>query len=124
VTELTRADVARDLTFTWRVVSGTEALALGLATRVSDDPLQQAFAMARQVAASNPDAVRAAKRLLNIASPVDARRVLLAEAFEQQRLIGSANQREASCPRWKGGRRCFADLRATMTHRIVRTRCV
>ena len=51
--------------------------------------------MARQIAASNPDAIRAAKRLMNTASPVDAARVLVAEAFEQQRLIGSANQREA-----------------------------
>jgi hypothetical protein len=33
--------------------------------------------------------------LLNGASPVDAGRVLLAEAMEQQRLIGSPNQREA-----------------------------
>jgi enoyl-CoA hydratase/carnithine racemase len=51
--------------------------------------------MAAQIAASNPDAIRAAKRLFNGASPVDAARVLVAEAFEQQRLIGSANQREA-----------------------------
>lgn len=95
LTELTRADVARELTFTGRVVSGVEALSLGLATRTSEDPLADARAMARQIAASNPDAIRAAKRLFNTASPVDAARVLVAEAFEQQRLIGSANQREA-----------------------------
>lgn len=95
LTELTRADVARELTFTGRIVSAQEAVAIGLATRVSEDPLADARAMARQIAASNPDAIRAAKRLFNTASPVDAARVLLAEAFEQQRLIGSANQREA-----------------------------
>jgi enoyl-CoA hydratase/carnithine racemase len=95
LTELTRADVARELTFTGRVVGGTEAVSLGLATRTSNDPLADARAMARQIAASNPDAIRAAKRLMNTASPVDAARVLVAEAFEQQRLIGSANQREA-----------------------------
>ena len=95
LTELCRADVARELTFTGRIVSGTEAQALGLATRVDSDPLEGARQMARQIAASNPDAVRAAKRLFNTATPVDAARVLLAEAFEQQRLIGSANQREA-----------------------------
>jgi enoyl-CoA hydratase/carnithine racemase len=95
LTELTRADVARELTFTGRMVSGREALSLGLATRVSEDPLADARAMARQIASSNPDAIRAAKRLLNTATPVDAARVLVAEAFEQQRLIGSANQREA-----------------------------
>jgi enoyl-CoA hydratase/carnithine racemase len=95
LTELVRPDVARELTFTGRIVSGTEAVALGLATRVSTDPLADARAMARQIAGSNPDAIRAAKRLLNTASPVDAARVLVAEAFEQQRLIGSHNQREA-----------------------------
>jgi enoyl-CoA hydratase/carnithine racemase len=95
LSELVRPDVARELTFTGRIVSGTEAVALGLATRVADDPLADARALARQVAASNPDAVRAAKRLFNTASPVDAARVLVAEAFEQQRLIGSPNQREA-----------------------------
>ena len=95
LTELVRGDVARELTYTGRVVAGSEAVALGLATRVSEDPLEEARRVARQVAGSNPDAVRAAKRLFNTASPVDAARVLLAEAFEQQRLIGSPNQREA-----------------------------
>ena len=95
LTELVRPDVARELTFTGRVVTGTEALQLGLATRLAQDPLADARALATQIAASNPEAVRAAKRLFNTASPVDAARVLVAEAFEQQRLIGSANQREA-----------------------------
>ena len=95
LTELVRGDVARELTFSGRIVAGTEAVALGLATRASEDPLADARALARQIAARNPDAVRAAKRLFNTASPVDAARVLVAEAFEQQRLIGSANQREA-----------------------------
>jgi enoyl-CoA hydratase/carnithine racemase len=95
LTELVRPDVARELTFTGRIVGGSEAVTLGLATRESEDPLDDARAMARQIAERSPDAVRAAKRLLNIASPVDAPRVLLAEAHEQQRLLGSPNQREA-----------------------------
>jgi enoyl-CoA hydratase/carnithine racemase len=95
LTELVRPDVARELTFTGRIVAGSEAVALGLATRASDDPLADARRLAQQVAASSPDAIRAAKRLFNTATPVDAARVLVAEAFEQQRLIGSANQREA-----------------------------
>ena len=95
LTELVRPDVARELTFSGRVVPGTEAVGLGLATRVCADPLADARALARQIAASNPDAIRAAKRLFNAATPVDAGRVLAHEAFEQARLIGSANQREA-----------------------------
>lgn len=96
LTGLVRPDVVRELTFTGRIVSGTEAVALGLATRACADPLADARALAAQIAGRSPDAVRAAKRLLNGASPVDAARVLMAESHEQQRLIGSANQREAA----------------------------
>lgn len=96
LTELVRADVLRELTFTGRVVSGVEAQAIGLATRVADDPLAEARALATRIATSSPDAIRAAKRLLNGASPVRAADVLLAEATEQQALIGSPNQQEAA----------------------------
>jgi enoyl-CoA hydratase/carnithine racemase len=87
LTELVRGDVARDLVFTGRIVKGEAAVSLGLATRTSDDPLAAAMAYAQQVAAANPHAIRAAKRLLNAASPVDAAGVLRLEAAEQQRLI-------------------------------------
>jgi len=96
LTELARPDVVRELTFSGRTVSGTEALALGLATRVSDDPLADARSLATLIASRSPDAVRAGKRLLNAASPVNAAAVLMAESHEQQRLIGSPNQREAA----------------------------
>ncbi len=95
LTELLRPDVVRDLVFSARVVLGTEAQALGLATRVCDDPLAEARVWAAQVATRSPEAVRAAKRLLNGASPVAANAVLLAESLEQQHLIGSPNQVEA-----------------------------
>ena len=95
LTELVRADRVRDLVYTGRIVEGDEAVRLGLATFVADDPLAEARAKARQIAACSPDAVRAAKRLLLGASPVDAGAVLRAESIEQQRLIGSPNQAEA-----------------------------
>ena len=95
LSELVRTDIARDLTFSGRIVSGTEAQAIGLATRVHADPVTEARAWAAQIAASNPDAIRAAKRLLNGSSPVDVESVLQAESDEQQRLIGSPNQIEA-----------------------------
>ena len=56
-------DVAKELTFSGRIVSGSEALALGLVTRNSDDPLASALALAEEIAQKSPDAVRAAKRL-------------------------------------------------------------
>jgi enoyl-CoA hydratase/carnithine racemase len=92
---LVRNDVVRDLTFSGRIVSGEEACQLGLATRVSASPLEEARSYARSIAQSNPHAVRAAKRLLNGALQENAESQLLAESVEQQRLIGSDNQTEA-----------------------------
>ena len=57
-------DVAKELTFSGRIVSGSDALALGLVTRNSDDPLASALALADEIAQKSPDAVRAAKRAL------------------------------------------------------------
>ena len=57
-------DVARELTFTGRVVSGEEAQALGLVTRVAGEPLVAAQELATEIAGRSPDAVRAAKRAL------------------------------------------------------------
>ena len=92
--ELVRADIARDLVFSARVVAADEACAIGLGTRVCADPLAEALAMARHIAGRNPDAVRGAKRLLNQMSDHDEAALLMAESVEQQRLIGSPNQRE------------------------------
>ncbi|MCL1961056.1 MAG: crotonase/enoyl-CoA hydratase family protein, partial [Desulfovibrionaceae bacterium] len=93
--ELARGDVVRELTYTGRVFSGAEAVALGLATRVAADPLADALALAREIAQKNPDAIRAGKRLLNAATGQSVADVLLAESAEQKALIGSPNQTEA-----------------------------
>jgi enoyl-CoA hydratase/carnithine racemase len=91
---LVRDDILRDLTYTGRIFSAQEALAYGLATRICDDPRATALEVAREIAGKSPDAIRAAKRLLNKLS-VDPGPALLAESVEQQKLIGSANQTEA-----------------------------
>ncbi len=92
---LVAADVARELVFSGRIVSGQDAVRIGLATRVCQDPLAEALQLAREIAERSPDAVRAAKRLLNLADSADAAELLMAESIEQERLIGSANQMEA-----------------------------
>ena len=93
--DLVRGDLLRELVYSGRMVSAEEAVQLGLATQVCADPLQQAQAVAHDVAARNPDAIRAAKRLLNAVHDADAAAVLQAESTEQAALLGSANQREA-----------------------------
>ena len=91
---LVRADILRELTFTGRIFSAQEAFNYGLATRICDDPRAAAFEVAREIAGKSPDAIRAAKRLLNNLS-VDPGPALLAESVEQMKLMGSANQLEA-----------------------------
>lgn len=91
---LVRDDILRDLTYTGRIFSAQEAMTYGLATRICDDPRASALEAAREIAGKSPDAIRAAKRLLNNLS-VDPGPPLLAESVEQQKLIGSANQTEA-----------------------------
>jgi len=93
--ELVGRDVAKELTFSGRVVRGEEALALGLATRVDPDPRRAALELARSVAARSPHAIRAAKRLLDLAGRVDLEAGFAAEQQEIGALIGSPNQAEA-----------------------------
>lgn len=92
---LVREDVTRELTYTGRIFNGEEAQQLGIVTKVVADPRAAAFETAKEIAAKNPDAIRAAKRLLNDAVAVDAATGLMAESVEQKKLIGSPNQLEA-----------------------------
>lgn len=92
---LVRQDVAKELTYTGRVVSGAEALELGLATHVSETPREAALGLAREIAGRSPSAIRAAKQLLNRAPLVGVREGLAAEAELQLTLIGGPNQVEA-----------------------------
>jgi enoyl-CoA hydratase/carnithine racemase len=92
---IVRPDVAKELTFTARIISGEEAHALGLATHVTNTPYESAMELAREIAAISPDAVRAAKQLLNEAPLVSPEVGLQREEVLQRRLAGSRNQMEA-----------------------------
>jgi enoyl-CoA hydratase/carnithine racemase len=88
-------DVAKELSFTGRMVSAEEAARIGLVTRVSDSPLDDALALAQEIARKSPQAIRGVKKLLN-----RARYASLAEQFRDERetikpLLGSRNQVEA-----------------------------
>lgn len=85
--DLVRDDVARELTYTARKVPAPEAVELGLATRVAEDPHAAAMELARTIAAASPRAVRAAKRLFAVSRDAGAADILLEESREQQDLI-------------------------------------
>ncbi|MBN2624969.1 MAG: crotonase/enoyl-CoA hydratase family protein [Acidimicrobiales bacterium] len=88
-------DVAKELTWTGRTVSGAEAVDLGLGTRTSDAPLDDALALAREIAGKSPHAIRGIKALIDQSGTVP-----LAQQYADERdtiggLIGTPNQVEA-----------------------------
>jgi enoyl-CoA hydratase/carnithine racemase len=95
LSRLVHPDGAKELAMTGRMVDGEEAVRLGLATRVSEHPYDDAMTLAREIASKNPHSVRGIKHLFN-----HARSSTVAEQFAEERrvigtLIGSANQAEA-----------------------------
>jgi enoyl-CoA hydratase/carnithine racemase len=107
--ELVGRDVAKELTYTARIVSGEEAARIGLATRTDPDPLAAALALAAEIAGRSPDAIRAAKRLLDMAGRTDLATGFAAEQDEIRALIGSPNQTEAVAARFEKRDPKFAD---------------
>jgi enoyl-CoA hydratase/carnithine racemase len=90
-----RDDVLRELTYTHREFSGEEAVQFGFATHVDANPLARAMALAQDIAAKSPHAVRGAKALSNRWHDSTIDQLLMAESHEQQKLMGTKNQREA-----------------------------
>lgn len=93
--EILPLDVAKELTFTGRVLNATTAQRLGLVTHVADDPQAKARDLVGEMLARSPDALAAGKRLLQSAWHGSERDALAAERRWQWRVIGRANQRIA-----------------------------
>lgn len=91
---LVRDDVLRELVYTAREFDADEALRHGFVTRIEADPHAAAMAMARDIAARSPHAVRGAKRLANAAHDLEPRAMLEMETEEQMQLIGKPNMME------------------------------
>ncbi|MBY3988753.1 crotonase/enoyl-CoA hydratase family protein [Rhodococcus fascians] len=89
-------DTAKELTYTGRIVSGSEAHGLGLVTRTAEDALTAALALAHEIAERSPDAIRAAKRLYDETwTGNDRAAALILESALQRDLFGKPNQIEA-----------------------------
>ncbi len=93
--ELVPLDVAMELTMTGRKFDAGEALDLNLLSRIEDEPLDAALAIADSLTCRSPHAVAAAKALLRDTRQGSERRALRRERREQLKLLLGSNQREA-----------------------------
>ena len=95
LSRLVRPDIVKNLVFTARVFSGHEAHEMGIATQLSQDVHADAMTMAREIAGRSPEAVRGAKKLINLLANSGAAEQFAAERATIGQLIGTANQAEA-----------------------------
>lgn len=92
---LVRADVAKELVLTARILDGEEAVRIGLGTKLTNEPLAVAREFAAEIAALCPDATRRAKQLLERGWDMDAAGSLALEEELQRELLGTPNQMKA-----------------------------
>ncbi len=95
LSRLVRPDIVKDLVFSARVFSGAEGFELGVVTRLSKTPQADAMDLAQEIAGRSPDAVRGAKKLINLMANDGAAQQFAAEREVIGKLIGGANQVEA-----------------------------
>ena len=93
--QLVGLEIAKDLTFSGRMVAGDEAVRIGLASRLTETPREDALATAHEYAAKSPQALRGGKALLNMADAVPLSEGFAAEQKTIRALIGTPNQVEA-----------------------------
>lgn len=104
---LVRSDVLRLLTYSARPIDGKQAEHWGLVTQLADDPLTIALEIAGEIADKSPSAIRAAKRLIEVAESADRAEVLLTESREQVELIGKPHQMEVIAAQMQGRKPVF-----------------
>lgn len=107
---MVRDDVLRELAYTNRTFSGSEGERLGFVSHVSDVPYEHAMELARTIAGKNPHAIRAAKRLANLAANADDATILRAESDEQIKIMRTPNQMEAVAAEMERRKPNFTDV--------------
>ncbi|MEM5517559.1 crotonase/enoyl-CoA hydratase family protein [Henriciella sp. AS95] len=92
---LCRDDRLRELTYTGRIFTATQAAEYGFVTELSDDPHTDAMKLAKVIADKNPDAIRGDKQIFNQLQDMTDAEALLLESVLQDKIIASPNQIEA-----------------------------
>lgn len=99
---LVRTDVLRLLTYTAQPIDAVQAERWGLVTSIEPNPQAAALDLAGEIAGKSPSAVRAAKRLIDIAESSPRDEVLMAESRESAGLIGKPDQMEVIAAQMQG----------------------
>ncbi len=89
--ELVSQDVAKELAMTAKIIDGNEAHRIGLVTHLSDNPLDDAQALALRIVEQSPDSVAATKKLYNKSWWSRAGMVLARESWYQIKVLMGKN---------------------------------
>ncbi len=89
--EVLPLDVAKELAMTAKVITGKEALSIGLLTKVSENPLETAIELAEEISVYSPDSVAACKKLYNKSWWSSAGMALARESIYQIKVFLSKN---------------------------------
>ncbi len=95
LSELVGIDVAKRLAMTGEIIDGDRGLELGLVSEVASDPLDRAHEFAQDLAKRSPDAIAAAKQLLNRNRHKGPRAAFGVERGLQLKLIRGVNHKIA-----------------------------
>lgn len=93
--ELLPMDLAKELTMTGRVFSGSEAKNYGLVSKVCFDPFLEAQTLAEEIKSRSPDSVAATKKLFHSTWRSTLRKAFAIETWLQFKLLLGKNQRIA-----------------------------
>ena len=91
--ELVKQDVAKELAMTAKIINGEEALALGLVSHLSEQPMELAQQMANDILLQSPDAIAGVKKLYNKSWWSSAGMALARESFYQLKIFFGKNSK-------------------------------
>ena len=85
-------DLAKELTLTARIFDGQYAKDIGLVTHLSRSPLEQAQKIAAEMLQRSPDALTAAKRVLDAMEHAPTKSLRLEKIWQLKLLLGKNSQ--------------------------------
>ena len=85
-------DLAKELTLTARIFDANYAKQIGLVTHLSESPLQQAQALAEEMLQRSPDALAAAKQVLDAMEHQPRKSLRLEKIWQLKLLLGKNSQ--------------------------------